>query len=182
MTKADAKKFGDLIDTLGVDLLNPKRAERATKMLLEIRDERVVPHFVALGKLPRVEPRYAACEGLKRFKTDEAFAALKAIAATTGADLKGSAINRQLEESSARAVRHSAVHALADCPHPDALAEVWKAVDDESDAVRMTVLHKAFEVKSAEARKIIEKLTADADERVRDEAKRYAGLLAKEKK
>lgn len=180
--KPDAKKFGDLIDTLGVDLLNPERAERATKMLLLIQDERVIPHFVKLSQLPRVEPRYAACEGLKKFKTGEAFAALKAMTATTGDDLKGSAVNRQLEESSARAVRHVAVSALTDCPHPDALPLVWKAVGDENDSVRLTVLHKAFEVKSAEARKIIEKLTEDADERVRNEAKRYAGLLAKEKK
>lgn len=182
VTKPDAKKFGDLIDTLGVELLNPQRAERATKMLLLIQDERVIPHFVKLSQLPRVEPRYAACEGLKKFKTDEAFAALKAMTATTGDDLKGSAVNRQLEVSSARAVRHVAVSALADCPHPDALPLVWKAVDDENDSVRLTVLHKAFEVKSAEARKIIEKLIEDTDERVRNEAKRYAGLLAKEKK
>lgn len=182
VTKADAKKFGDLIDTLGVDLFNPRRSDRATTMLLEIRDERVIPHFVKLGQLPRVEPRYAACEGLKKFKTDDAFTALKALAATTADDLKGSAVNRQLEESSARAVRHAAVHALADCPHPEALPLVWKAAGDENDAVRMTVLHKAFEVKSAEARAIIARLTDDADERVRNEAKRYADLLAKEKK
>ncbi len=43
------------------------------------------------------------------------------------------------------------------------------------------MLNAAFDVKSAEARKIIDKLTDDTDERVQTEAKRYAGLLAKEK-
>ncbi len=49
--------------------------------------------------------------------------------------------------------------------------------DDRYYGVRMTVLHKAFEVKTPEARAIIRKLTADENERVRDEAKRYQKLL-----
>jgi len=142
----------------------------------------VIPHFIELGKRPRHSFRTTACQGLKKFKSDEAFAAIKALAATTADDMKGDGTTRELDESSARGVRQAAVSALTECPHPDALAEVWKAADDESENVRLTVLHKAFEVKSAEARKIIEKMTEDASERVRNEANRYAGLLAKEKK
>jgi hypothetical protein len=58
--------------------------------------------------------RYYACTRLKRFKTDEVIAALKPIAGTTAHDLKGSAVNRQSEESSARAVRHATISAIAD--------------------------------------------------------------------
>ncbi|MFY7950876.1 MAG: hypothetical protein ACOVT5_00085 [Armatimonadaceae bacterium] len=43
VTKPDAKMFGDLIATLGEDLLKPQRSVRATKMLLGIPDERVTP-------------------------------------------------------------------------------------------------------------------------------------------
>jgi hypothetical protein len=43
VTKPDPKIYGDLIATLGVDLFILQRSERATKRLLEIRDERVIP-------------------------------------------------------------------------------------------------------------------------------------------
>ncbi len=185
VTPTDAKRMGALIDELAADMLDPKSPEsdRATKKLLAIRDPRVIPHFIELGKRPRLEARYAACEALGKFNTDEAFAALKALYATTGADLKGSAINAQLEESSANGVRHAAIGAILDCGHPDALAFGWKtAIDDGYDGVRMTVLHKAYEVKSPAARKVIAALLTDADDRIRGEAKRYTELLAKAKK
>jgi HEAT repeat protein len=119
---------------------------------------------------------------LGKFKTDEAFAALKGVYATTGPDLGDSAATPEAADSAANGVRHFAASAIASCGHPDALPFLLKTVvNDSYSAVRMTVLHKAFEVKSPEARAVIAKLTDDLDERVRKEAQRYAKELESKK-
>ncbi len=175
---ADAAKMGHLIDRLGQQMVaRGAEYERAEKMLTAIRDERVVPHFVALAELPHDSPRAAACDPLGRYNSDPAFAALKKLSKTTAAEVRDGSTTLALAESSADGVRHSAAHALGTSPHPKALPYLWTLVDDRYYGVRMTVLHKAFEVKTPEARAIVRKLTADENERVRDEAKRYQKLL-----
>ena len=140
----------------------------------------MIPHFIKLAARPRPEHRMTAGDVLSRFGTDEAFAALKKLADTTAADLRGSATTVELEESSAAGVRHSAVGAIGKCPHPDALPLFWSHADDEYYGTRITVLHRAAEVKSLKARAIIEKMTTDTNETVRNEAIRYREKLKKE--
>ncbi len=178
----DPTKFGTLIAALSATMADPKSPDRnrAETMLAEIRDVRVIPHFVTLAGLPRPEARMHAGDVLGRFDTDEAFAALKKLLGTTAADLRGSATTVELEEHSAAAVRHSAVGAFGKCPHPDALPLFWSHADDEYYGTRITVLHRAAEVKSVKARAIIEKMTTDKNEIVRDEAIRYKKELMKE--
>jgi hypothetical protein len=176
---ADAVKMGRMIDQLGKLMLDRSsdRAEEAEKMLAAVHDDRVVPYFAALAKKPHFSPRFAAARSLGKYKSDEAFEALKQLAKTTGTEIRASATTMELAESSAAGVRHAAVHAIGDSPHPKAVATLWTFAADPSYAVRVTVLHKAAEVKSAEARTIITKMTADANETVRNEAKRYQKLL-----
>ena len=178
----DKTKFGTLIAAFGSTMADPKSPDRnrAEKMLAEIRDARVIPHFVKLAGLPRYEPRTSAGDVLARFDTDEAFDALKKLLTTTAADLRGSATTVELEESSAAAVRHSTVGDIGKSPHRDALPLLWSYADDPYYGVRITVLHKAAEVKSVKARAIIEKMTTDKNEIVRDEAIRYKKKLMKE--
>ncbi len=178
---ADAGQFGVLIAKFGklaVDRESPER-ERATQMLRAIRDPRTVPYYIALSKQPHHEPRMTACQGLADYGTDEAFEALKAMTKTTGADLRGSATTVKLEESSAAGVRGSAVHAFGKNPHKDALSTLWTFSRDADYAIRITVLHKAAEIETAEATAIIETMTEDANATVRDEAKRYRSERAK---
>ena len=178
---ADAGQFGVLIAKLGklsVDRESPER-ERATQMLRAIRDPRTVPYYITLSKQPHHEPRMTACQGLADYGTDEAFEALNALTKTPGADLRGSATTVKLEESSAAGVRQSAVYAIGKNPHKDALATLWTFAGDADYAIRITVLHKAAEIETAEATAIIETMTEDANATVRDEAKRYRSERAK---
>lgn len=178
----DEKKMGELIEKLAKAMLDrtSDACEPAMKMLLAVRDPRVIPHFIELGKRTHPSHRYAACEGLSHFKTDEAFAALKTLYATTGADLRESATTQELANSSADGVRHAAIGAILDCGHPKALAFGWKAaLEDGYYGVRLTALHKAYKVKSPAARKVIAALRTDPHESVRGEAKRYTDLLEK---
>ncbi len=179
----DRVKLGAIIDRLGSKMLDRSRsdeAERAGKMLAAIHDERVVPYFAALAEKPRYSPRFAACAPLGRYKTDKAFEALKMLAATTGADIRASATTAELAETSADGVRHAAAVAIAGSPHPTALPFLWTLADDRYHGVRLTVLHKAAEVKTPEARDIIQKMNSDANETVRNEALRYKKKLAQE--
>jgi hypothetical protein len=179
----DPAKLGKMIARLGdkmLDRTDSAEAERAEKMLAAIHDERVIPHFAALAEKPHSSPRFAACAPLGRYKNDEAFEALKKLAKTTGADIRSSATTLELAESSADGVRHAAVHAIAGSPHPRAIAFLWTFADDRYYGVRLTVLHKAAELKTPEARAIIQEMTSDAHVTVCNEAIRYLKKLAKE--
>jgi RNA polymerase sigma factor (sigma-70 family) len=180
---ADPARLGKIIVSLGDKMLdrgNSDEAEPAQKMLAAIHDERVVPYFAALAEKPHSSPRFAACAPLGRYRTDPAFEALKKLAATTGADIRASATTLELAESSADGVRHSAAAAIADSPHPKALPFLWTLADDRYYGVRLTVLHKAAETRTPEARSVIQKMTSDANETVRDEALRYLKKLVQE--
>src|SRR5262245_13508985 len=106
---ADHKKFGELIDKLGTQMLDRKTEgfEEAEKMLTAIHDERVVPYFVKLADKPHQSPRMAACGPLGRYKSDEAFAALKKLMTTTAAEVRDGSTTWELAESSADGVHHS---------------------------------------------------------------------------
>jgi hypothetical protein len=179
----DRVRLGKIIARLGdkmLDRTNSDEAESAEKMLAAINDERVVPYFAALARKPHFSPRLAACAPLGRYKTDEAFAALKKLVTTTGAEIRASATTLKLAESSADGVRHSAAAAISDSPHPKAIHFLWTLADDRYYGVRLTVLHKAAEIKTPEARSIIQKMTSDANEMVRDEAIRYLKKLTQQ--
>jgi hypothetical protein len=176
----DAAKLGKIIAELGEQMVDRKsdKAERAEQMMAAIRDERVIPYYVKLAEMPHFSPRLAACASLGRFNNDKAFAALQRLTKTTGAEIRESATTLQLAESSANAVRHSAIHAIAESPHPKAIALLWTFANDRYYGVRLTILHKAAELKTTEARALIEKMTLDENKDVRDEAQRYREELA----
>jgi HEAT repeats len=178
----DKAKLGKIIAELGEQMVDRKsdKAERAEQMMAAIQDERVIPWYVKLAEMPHSSPRLAACTPLGRFNNDMALAALQRLTKTTGADIRASATTLQLAESSADGVRHSAIHAIANSPHPKAIPLLWTCANDRNYAVRLTILHKASELKTAEARAIIEKMTMDENKDVRDEAQRYQKKLASE--
>lgn len=177
---ADRAKMGDLIARLGRQMVAEQgEYYGASRMLTAIHDDRVVPHFVALTKLPHQGPRETACRPLGRYNSDEAFEALKGLLKTTAADVRDGSTTLELAESSAANVRDSAAHALSLSPHPKAVPFLMTLAGDPNDGVRRTVLHKAFELKTAEAKAIIRQMTADQSALIRGEAKRYQGLLDK---
>ena len=171
--------MGQLIDELGPIMVNRNTGDAAKVQLMmaAIDDERVVPYYAQLAEKPHFSPRLDACQALARFNNDLAFETLKKLMKTTGADIRGSGINEKLDASSADGVRHAAMGAIIHSPHPQAKVLAWTFADDPYYGVRLTVLHRAYELKTAEARAIIEKMTTDAHEMVRDEAIRYRKLL-----
>jgi HEAT repeat protein len=168
-----------VIDRLGEAML-PRagdEAERACKMLSAIDDERVVPYFIKLSKERNYSSRFAASGVLGRYKNDEAFSALKALFATTPDDLGEDPERVKEGKSSVENVRLGAIGALSWSPHPDAMGFVLGQSADRSPSVRLRVLQTAAKSKSVEGRKVVEKMTGDADERVRTEAVRLLKKL-----
>ena len=122
----------------------------------------------------------AACGPLGRFKNDEAFEALKELMKTTAADVRNGSTTQELAESSADSVGNYAISAIANSPHPKAIEFLFTQLNDRYYGVRMTILHKAYELKTPEGRAVINALALDPNESVRNEAKRYLKLLAKQ--
>jgi RNA polymerase sigma factor (sigma-70 family) len=174
----DPVKLGKLITELGSKMFDrttveqADQADEAQRILAAIEDERVIPYFAELAQKPHFASRLAACAPLGRFKNDEALEALKKLAGTT-AEIRDSATTLEIAESSADNVRQAAVHAIAGSPHPKAMALLWTFADDRYYGVRLTVLHRAAELNTPEARAVIEKMTSDSNEAVRKEAIRY---------
>ena len=178
----DTAKLGKIIAELGEQMTNRNsdKYERAQQMMAAIHDERVIPYYVALAAMPHFSPRLTSCRALGRFNNDKAFDALQRLMKTTGVEIRDSATTLELAESSANGVRHSAIHAIADSPHPKAIPLLWNYANDRYYGVRMTILHKAAELKTPEAQAIILKMTSDENKMVRDEAVRYQKKLAME--
>jgi hypothetical protein len=175
----DRARLGKVIARLGDRMLGRNDTESAQKMLAAIHDARVVPYFAALAARPQYSPRFAACAPLGRYQTDEALEALKKLARTTGADIRASATTLELAESLADGARHAAAHALAGSPHPKAIPFLWTLANDRYYGVRLTVLHRAAELKTPEGLGILLLMTCDGNEMVRNEATRYLEKLAK---
>ena len=178
----DATKLGKIIARLGDKMLDLdfQQVKRAQKMLAAIHDERVIPFFVALAAKPAYDPRFDACTVLGQYNNDEAFGGLKKLARTTGADIRSSATTLESAESGAGDIRNAAALAIANSSHPKAIPFLWTLADDRHDSVRLTVLHKAAELKTPEARAIIQKMKTDKSEEVRKEALCYFEKFTKE--
>jgi hypothetical protein len=177
---ADADKFGRLIARLGAKVVarDTEDYERAEKMLGSIHDERVIPYYVALAEKPRSWLRGEACRVLGRYNNDLAFETLEKLLLTTADDVREGVTTDELAVRAAEGVRGSAVHGISTSPHPKALPRLWSFAGDPEYGVRLTVLHKAAEVKTREAVAVINRLTADENETVRNEARRYQRELA----
>jgi HEAT repeat protein len=143
------------------------------KTLGAINDERVIPFFIELSKAPSMERRYAACANLAKYNNDQAYETLLRLMKTTGAEMRASATTMALAESSAEAVRHYALIELGKSPHPKALPLFWTFAKDDDYRVRLWVLHRAYQLQSPEALKIIKELTKDKDATVSAEAQRF---------
>lgn len=176
----DDAKMGKLIASLGAKIraLKPNHSDAmAEQMLAAIHDERVIPHWIVLAEKPYYSPRIVACRALGHYKTDEAFEALKKLLKTTSDDVRGSATTLEGDEGCAKAVRHWAIHGIGTSPHPKALPLYWTFANDPYYGVRLWVVQKAGQLKTPEARAIIQKMTSDENEIVRNEALRYQKLL-----
>jgi len=96
---------------------------------------------------------------------------------SAGARRRWKATTLEGDEGCAKAVRHWAIHGIGTSPHPKALPLYWTFANDSYYGVRLWVVQKAGQLKTPEARAIIQKMTSDENEMVRNEALRYQKLL-----
>jgi HEAT repeat protein len=123
--------------------------------------------------------RSEACRILGRYNNDLAFETLEKLLLTTAEDVRAGEITYEDDVTAAEGVRRGAVHGISTSPHPKALPRLWSFAGDPEYGVRLTVLHKAAKVKTREAVAVIDRLTTDDNEVVRNEALRYQRELAK---
>lgn len=178
---SDRDKLGKLIDQWGTTAArdeklgrNGDEVNRAVMMLHAIDDERAIPWFLELLKLPVLDDKQRGCQGLAKFASDEVFNALKGAVTAKPEDFPGAA-SREQAGSWADAVQHTAAVALSENPHPAAADYLLTHAGHASENVRRVVLRHAHKLSKSkpEARQVIDDLTKDPSETIRDEAKRY---------
>ncbi|MBN1360174.1 MAG: HEAT repeat domain-containing protein [Sedimentisphaerales bacterium] len=168
----DPDVLGSRIEKLGRAMIaNPHNiaSERAERALSLIYDEPVVPWYVAAVRTNSYKLKFAALDRLSRFDGDEALAGLKIGMATRGADI-GNCTTPEVATRLADGIRHATAIALARSPHRQAKALLWSMWNDPAPAVRITVMQTATRMNTKEAHALLERMTADPDEQVRNEA------------
>lgn len=182
VTPADKRKMGDIIAQLGKTMLGNSgdAAETAARTLDSIQDDRVVPYYLRALDSKSYTLKFVALGALSKFDSRDALAGLKRGMTTRAEDMEN-ATTREVTEQLARNIRHAAAAALAKSKHPEAVPFLLSQRHDESEAVRITVLHALGKMKSAEALSILKEMTEDKSKRVSDEAKRYVHLMTESK-
>ncbi len=175
--RLDQARIGELIEELGTQMLgkNGTVSDRAVRSLSMIEDERVIPWYLKAMDTDSYSLKFAALSRLARFKGDEALRGLKKGMKTRGADI-GNCTTDAGAAQSANNVRHAAAGALSRSQHPDAKRLLLSMWNDPYDGVRITVLHALGKMASEESLELLRRMAKDADERVRNEAKRYLKL------
>ena len=173
---------GELIDQLGAAMVEEPWGEATDAMSL-IDDERVIPWYVKLAATRDYDGKFEALDRLSRFDTDAALEGIKSCMNTQGEDLDRMS-NPAVGKSSADAIRVSAAYALERCRHPQAKALLLTMQDDPYPSVRLIVLQaftRATNESTPEVDEMIEKLTHDPAEIVREQAKEYQELRKNKK-
>jgi len=169
--------IGELIEELGIQMLGKDAAAsvRAARSLSMVEDERVIPWYLKAMDTNSYSLKFRALDRLAMFKSDEAFRGLKKAMATQGPDI-GNCTTEALAAGSASNIRHAAAGALSRSQHPDAKRLLLSMWNDPYDGVRITVLHALGKMDSEESLELLRRMAKDADETVRNEAKRYLKL------
>ena len=170
----DPAALGALIEGYGETMLRAKGekdGDAAVLALAWIDDPRVVPYFSRALSMRSYTMKFIALHVLGKFGTNEAFAALQAGMRTSPADFD-SASSEQAARNAAN-IRTEAAGALRRCSHPKAREFLLAQRRDDAEGVRLTVLHVLGAMPPAEVTPLIQEMTEDQSQRVRDEAQRY---------
>jgi hypothetical protein len=172
----DVAALGGVLDDLGRRALGQDYddASQALGLLSTMQDPRVIPIWDRVAQYPDYSRRFAAVAALRRFDDPVALAALLRAANTTAAELpREGYATEALREQSAAALRHAAVHGLAESPSPAALQALLARRADPDREVRLSVLHRIARIPGAEALPMLQAFTRDADPTIQSEARRY---------
>jgi hypothetical protein len=179
----DPAALGRLIAEYGETMVRArgeKEGDDAVLALSWIDDPRVVPYFRRALAIRSYTIKFIALHALGKFPTDEAFAALQAAMKTKPADLDSESPGQAAR--SVASLRAAAAGALGRSKHPKAREFLLTQRNDESEDVRLVVLHVVATLPAAEAMPILQEMSRDKSTRVREEAQRYlAGRVVKAK-
>ena len=154
--------LGGLVEELSQKALVCDQSDsvNATLRLAALEDERAVKQLAALmSKCKNASIKYTALAGLSKFRTDEAFEALRAAASDPDEDFRTVVVNE-----------------LGRNKHPKAYALVVSMRHDSYYGVRLMVLH-ALESKNTEtSRRLAWEMTNDEHPMVRNEALQFFQL------
>lgn len=170
------KQMGALIDQLAKEMLNAKDdpAAAAAKKLQNIQDERVIPHFIKVLKNHNYYYiKSISLRALSKFDNDDAFEALKYGLTVTGKDFIARATTMEVADSVAKNIKITAIHAISNSPHPEAINFLLSKRNDEMFEIRLTVVHALGRMRADRAVPILEEMQDDSNETIRNEVKRY---------
>ena len=174
------EKMGDIIEKLGAEMLgeDEEKAERASRSLDYINDERTVPYFVKAIDSDTNSLVLSSLRSLSKYSTDLAIEGIKKVMKASPKEMRR-ASNRQSAISMAESVRLSAAIALKDSKHPDAFSLLLSMRKDSYWGVRLNVVHALGGLGTPEAIEILREMSKDENEVLSREAIRY--LSSKEK-
>jgi hypothetical protein len=174
------EKMGELIDQLANEMLTAKDdpAAAAAKKLENIRDERVIPHFIKALKTGIYNIKFVSLNALSKFENDDAFEALKYGLEVTGKDFIARSTTMEVADSLVKNIKHTAIHAISNSPNPKAIQFLLSKRNDEMDEIRLTVVHALGRMKADMAVPMLKEMQNDKNETIRSEVKRYLDKFA----
>lgn len=146
---ADFAKMGEIIDTIGKDLIEGD--DTAENLAPFIKDVRIIKYLAQA-----IEKNYWLMHHLAKFNDDSALNAIV------------SRINDEDQE-----VRRNISVTLAMSVHPKASVYLLQMRNDKYYAIRLDVIHYLGKTKTAESTQILKEMLSDENELNRNEAKRY---------
>lgn len=177
----DEKKLCSLIDSIGGATLKTfSKSSPDAEALAVLRHERAVPWLVKLLQTREYWKRDMALMALRKFKTDEAFDALKRALETRAGDIdKHPTIT---DEGAAIELRKSAAYALVECPYPNARSFILSQNKNPHYEIRLAALRAAFLTRDESSLAILNAASKDENENVRNAARNHLEEMAREKK
>ncbi|RPI61776.1 MAG: HEAT repeat domain-containing protein [Planctomycetaceae bacterium] len=173
----DPDKAATIIQALSADIFgkNYSATEKALRLLSLIDDPCVIPVYLKAMDTNISDMKMAALDHLSQFKDDQALEGIKKGMTTQGDDIANCS-TPGVAAQSADSIRYSAAIALSRSPHPNAKKLRLSFQNDPSSAVRSRVLQTFAKENTDESRELLEKMTHDPNDSIRDEALRYQNI------
>ena len=174
----DEERMGLLIRELGETMVSANgeaAGDDAVLALAWIEDARVVPYFRRALAIRSFTLKFIAVQALAKHATDEALEGLKTAMQSRVSDFDY-AVGEQRPQLAAN-LRAAAAGALSRSQHPRAREYLVAQRHDESENVRVTVVHALARMPPAQSLPLLQEMSRDASPRVSEEAKRYVTRL-----
>ena len=172
----DPERLAARIEALGQQARDTSHETsiRAVRKLERLEHALVLDIWLELAARPDYPHRFQAIRALSAYDDRRVVEVLWAAGRTEAKQLPAEGYtNDSLRESAASQARVSAAQALAECPHADAYEALLGLRNDDSESVRLSVLHAVAKREGEAALALLRVFADDPSTMVRDEAARY---------